>query len=943
MITQPRRIAALAVLVFAALNGVTPAQPVPVFPVPISTDGLFPPFNPNGIAGGHAQTWDGRVIIMADDSNGPEVWLVKVIRPEALTANSVGEPEFQAGVTFSDPGAVLDTSAATTSAIPVVGATACAVAQAPGFDENPFPCTLNGTSSAQGTYLCYELLLFAEIPSPVGAQLALTRARVIVRDPYTASADVHDARLLGPLQGLLTSIGNPVIGIECSATLDGRLLVFQGDNAAVENAPGADPAAFNINLEYCWNHNPGDPNGWTEQSNVANMYHVDSEVLVDGIPFHRRCPIARLPLRGADGAEYRPFDFYRGAYPWISLDGTEIVHTTDGRAALTIVGAITNYEAVHIDGPLNPDRYVTERLFTSAIGLAPGFWTPFRNRRRPIAPVPYTAGRPVYSLYSANTQSYGEVSFEHRDGDYLVYLHMNELILTNDGRHDPSRTPDGSGFNNVGYLENSAFPQEAFGVDGTFGVVGQSVVFGEDSLIRVPHAPSLENVTDSVTVQAWVQRLAPVGSFTRVVEKPGSYGMFIDPMGNVYVGVVVGGGVKFMGPLAPELPIGGWAHVAFAYNGGTGVMQAWINGGSVAVQTFPAGFVDGSQLDLIVGPAGTSGGGAPMLLLDEVGVSNVVRTEYEIARDAFFPLPGPTLTTAGINLPLGLDARDLRVPASNVPTPEIVGLGAQLFHEKGLSTNGTSCATCHDPGSGFSDGLPVANLAFESFIPARNTPTILNRAFSTHQFFDGRALSLEEQALLPVLNPAEMNSTIAGVLAFLNSSPKYLTKFQDAFGPGIGPSEDTLQRALASYQRVQLSGDSRVDRFEAGVGSLTPTERRGYGLFHGRARCVACHTGSNYTDEAFHDTGIHSDDLGRYLSSGRQIDHWRFKTPTLRDLALTGPYLHDGSATTLRQVVDIYDAGGISERTPDFEIRALGLTEQEKDDLVAFLLALGSN
>lgn len=224
---------------------------------------------------------------------------------------------------------------------------------------------------------------------------------------------------------------------------------------------------------------------------------------------------------------------------------------------------------------------------------------------------------------------------------------------------------------------------------------------------------------------------------------------------------------------------------------------------------------------------------------------------------------------------------------------------------------------------------------------SRNSLTLINRVFSTRQFWNGRAASLEQQSTMPIEHPKEMSLPLSETVARLKGDAAITGEFESAFGQG--PDVATLQRALAAYLRSLVSGASRVDAFEAGDPSvLTPSEQRGRVLFRGKARCTACHTGSNYSDEDFHNTGFHpgNADPGRFSVSNRERRVGAFKTPTLRDISRTAPYLHDGSARSPERVVEIYDLGGLHTQNRDSRIRPLGLSAQERSDLVAYLRAL---
>jgi cytochrome c peroxidase len=293
-------------------------------------------------------------------------------------------------------------------------------------------------------------------------------------------------------------------------------------------------------------------------------------------------------------------------------------------------------------------------------------------------------------------------------------------------------------------------------------------------------------------------------------------------------------------------------------------------------------------------------------------------------------------------IPLGLDPIRA-VPADNPLTVGKAMLGRQLFFDTRLSADGTiSCATCHDPKHGFSNDKRVAE-GILGKRGVRNVPTLLNRAYGTFFFWDGRASSLEMQALEPLENPREMGNDLASVLRYLQSSPSYRKSFEVNFADGV--TAINLGRALATFERTLVLGSSRVDYFRIGeVQALNEGQRHGLWLFESRAGCWRCHSGQNFTDEAFHNTGVSwgklPADPGRFVLTKNETDRGRFKTPTLRGLVWTAPYMHDGSISSLEEVVDFYDRGGVKNPNLDSFIVPLTLTKEEKADLVAFLKGL---
>lgn len=275
-------------------------------------------------------------------------------------------------------------------------------------------------------------------------------------------------------------------------------------------------------------------------------------------------------------------------------------------------------------------------------------------------------------------------------------------------------------------------------------------------------------------------------------------------------------------------------------------------------------------------------------------------------------------------------------PKDNPPTPEKISLGKQLYFDGRLSAdNKVSCATCHDPAKGFSNGDQFAT-GVEGQKGGRNSPTIINSAYGNLQFWDGRAKSLEDQAMGPVQNPIEMKMTLDDVVKKLNAIDGYKKQFQQVFGTDV--TADGMAKAIAAYERTVLSGDAPYDKFKAGdKAALSEAAARGLKLFLGKANCSACHSGASFTDNGFHNIGVPGKDEGRAAINKSEGDKGAFKTPTLREIARTAPYMHDGSMKTLEEVVAHYNKGGTPHPQLDEEIFPLKLTETEAADLVTFL------
>jgi cytochrome c peroxidase len=327
-----------------------------------------------------------------------------------------------------------------------------------------------------------------------------------------------------------------------------------------------------------------------------------------------------------------------------------------------------------------------------------------------------------------------------------------------------------------------------------------------------------------------------------------------------------------------------------------------------------------------------------ILLLVLAGTSARAGTPEEEA-NPLRPLPSP---------PLGLQSTfaDLPVP----PTPERVRLGRWLFFDRRLSGDGTlSCASCHVPAHAFSE-LTASSTGIHGQRGVRKAPPLLNLAWTIypHFFWDGRAASLEDQALAPVANPIEMGSDPTRMVAALTGIAAYRPYFTAAFGtPEITP--ERVAHAIADYERTRMSGNSPVDRWRTGRddAAVSADVKRGYELFFGKAECNQCHLGESFTDSRFHNLGIGWNaatksftDVGRYAVSHRDEDRGAFKTPGLRDVAKHPPYMHDGSIATLEAVVAHYDRGGIGNPWLTTRVRPLGLAPGEVRALVRFMEAL---
>ena len=283
-------------------------------------------------------------------------------------------------------------------------------------------------------------------------------------------------------------------------------------------------------------------------------------------------------------------------------------------------------------------------------------------------------------------------------------------------------------------------------------------------------------------------------------------------------------------------------------------------------------------------------------------------------------------------------------PADNVPNAQRIELGRALFFDPRLSGSGwISCATCHNPALGWSDGLPTGIGDGMKPLP-RATPTIVNAAFNPIQMWDGRKSSLEDQATGPIEASAEMAQQMPLLVKKLETVPGYRTLFAAAY-PGEAIDSKTIAKALASFERTVLSTESPFDRWMRGDESaVSASAKRGFEVFRGAGNCETCHSGYNFTDNGFHNIGVKDNgakpDLGRYNERKLALLKGAFKTPTLRDVALTAPYMHNGCYRTLEEVVDHYARGGDVKDNLSPDMKPITLSARDKADLVEFLRSL---
>jgi cytochrome c peroxidase len=307
--------------------------------------------------------------------------------------------------------------------------------------------------------------------------------------------------------------------------------------------------------------------------------------------------------------------------------------------------------------------------------------------------------------------------------------------------------------------------------------------------------------------------------------------------------------------------------------------------------------------------------------------------------------PHGTVTIDGMTVPdIGPLPTSIPTPSANLNYKAKIDLGKQLYFDGRLSKSGAiSCAFCHNPGTGFADPRQTS-IGIGGGVGGRQSPTVYNTAFNHVQFWDGRARSLEEQAIGPIQNPIEMGETHENVVSKLKKLKGYQQQFRAVFGTEV--NLQGIAEAIAAYERTVISTNSSFDKYVAGdTKAMDESAVRGMALFKGKARCILCHNGPNFTDNQFHNLGVPQvgpmkEDLGRYNVSKAEKDKGAFKTPTLRSITETAPYMHDGALKTLEEAVDFLNAGGGANSNLSTLVKPLNLTPEEKTDLVTFLKAL---
>jgi cytochrome c peroxidase len=620
----------------------------------------------------------------------------------------------------------------------------------------------------------------------------------------------------------------------------------------------------------------------------------------------------------------------------------------------------------------------------SSLGTGSGAWAAYPGTSLDFAfPVTGRSNKQTLLVKTmGNNVVYGEADMnDFMDGHYLLYLPFNQMVefcphvdgcaktgLYRTFRYSAGVTPDTSGsFHKAVMNEGSTFsmgenyvPYSEARNTLSNDFQGRAIEFKKGGLVTVaiPSESQLSKPQQNYTIQFAIKPLTLLTATesVRIARKRQSWEISLVGMNHFRLSGAANN-TSFSKDIPISLPQGLWSHVTVEFipilQSGlyTLGINVYVNGTRYLPNSDqPQSFVlelertrtrhsltaNTNPIEIGPGTSRTSLSGT-IYALDEFAISKARRTQSEIELAAHL-LPDRSAfisnltSVAGNPLPLGLKPEDLRIPAQLGPyvnNLDAIHLGQQLFSDPKLSASQEmSCATCHQPDKFFTDGLTTPKNG------DRNTPTTANRAFSTLQFFNGRSPNLVEQALQPILNPNEMNADLNTVISYLRNDPEINQGFQKVFGKNKVVTPHRLARVLAAYEVSLLAGNSLVDNLSSSNKQTQVTTQiaKGRLIFQGKGRCVGCHSGSNYSDELFHNTGTEqSTPNGSILR--------RFKTPTLRNIALTGPYFHDGSKATLDDVIQFYNQGGNSTSP---ELVPLGLNREEQHALKEFLQALTS-
>ncbi|MFT6028421.1 MAG: hypothetical protein ACI8O8_000145, partial [Oleiphilaceae bacterium] len=456
----------------------------------------FPTHIDTGFEGnGHAESWDGRFFVRTRTAG----WFASAFRPERIARNSDGSVDFKQGAFGNSIELELKTDE------PSMQHNWLAIV--PDFSvsgENPYPSNSSGSYQLTGSHRTYRALVYH---TTTDKQMGIRKATFIISSANTRDAQLIKADFTNSFSRLRLQSGGDFRCIEPSVTIDGRLVVCQGH-------PNNDGKIDN--LVYSYTTIPGSTSNWTAPKSIANMYFDDRNTNIEGLTFAERYPVAQQAILDSSGNDYNRGELIKGAYPWISRDGTEIFYqasregiSSARRAGTSVVGRWTGWAIRHIDGPINGDRKKTSRLFLSSPGAFTTMWTPYKDIAN--LAIPYSLQGPVYPIFGSNTSDYSEIGFDdYLDGNYVMYLGMNEL-LDRAGSYKVTQTNDTSGHFNNATLVGARFPIEFNGQDIMAGRYGQAIHFNSNNYLNVTKNEGWNSLADGVSVDMWVRKSLGTG------------------------------------------------------------------------------------------------------------------------------------------------------------------------------------------------------------------------------------------------------------------------------------------------------------------------------------------------------------------------------------------------------------------------------------------------
>lgn len=901
----------------------------------------------------------------------------------------------------------------------------------PSIKNNPYRANLNGNPSDTDNYVAYRLYVvtasykmgnivskYPEFATNTPYYfLGKFELIIVVKDPDTNHSSVANVRILSPAQPLYDTSGSLLYGYEMGVSLDGQLMTYSG-NPEAGSKPGRGGRVM-----YTYTPNAFLNNAWSVPKNISAMYDADGpgrpggETFVNNVPFSKRFPIAKYPIRDFRGNRFTAETPIMGAYTWLGFDASEAAFSTvanfygPARQGTVMVGRRTHGVIYHMDGDMNltrgnpTDKYsiynkgVTQQEYLDIakayqelkapnfnddvlgksgaeqvtlvpVGLYGTSWSPFAKETNPILPL--DTSKRSYGFILSNTR-YAEVKLLDNMDDLLLYYPMNEPVLMDpaiinsflDGgvsteevrkngvKFITNQTADYSDHLQYGTLVGGAYYPFEFNKvkeqwannkilkDIQEGAYGNSIYFEKNGSVQTNISNELyKKIVDSgeFNISFWLKNNSSTSgsvfslqNFLSVWVNAGNIDLtFYNQLYPSGIRVVTGNIVK-----ADQ-----WNNISIDYKlgwlkihlNGELVKTTGINGNLLASSNFQNG------LKLFLGPNGSLNGSS-YIQMDEVYFHSSSLTQNEVVNlmgDKFLAkdksaIESPEFLT-------GLSQEYVSIPKDQ--ESKIRQLGHDLFNSKELSSNRSkSCSSCHKPALSFSDNTRFS--AGVNGISSRNTPSLVNLLYMDYFFFDGRAESIEEQVLHPILDSTEMGFTdLSSLMNRLSSIPKFKSDFLAAFGRN--PNQTDMAVALARYVRGL---ETQSTTFDSGL--LSASAQKGMEIFYGYGNCVACHSGPNFTDGKFHNVGISLDsaDLlenGRSRISKRYSDIGGIKTPSLRNVSLTAPYFHDGRFATLLDVVDHYSSGGDGGKYQSDDIRPLLLNADQKQSLVDFLNSLHS-